>query len=51
MLCRWVEGELLHLNGQWPGARGAELGFVWNADKNSFVMAALKRIDLNDHDE
>lgn len=48
-MCRWVEGELLHLNGH--GTRGAELGFVWNADKNSFLMAVLKRVDLNDHDE
>ena len=49
LVCSWVEGELLHLDGS--GTRGAELGFVWNADKNSFLMAVLKRVNLNDRED
>lgn len=48
--CRWVDGELLHLNGDGATTRGAELGFVWTGNQSHFLVI-LKRINLTEGDD
>lgn len=48
VLCRWVEGELLHFSGSNPVTKGAELGFVWVVPHERRYLILLSRIDLDD---
>lgn len=48
LVCRWVEGELLHFSGSNPVTKGAELGFVWVVPHERRYLILLSRIDLDD---